>query len=76
VLLHALADLSSELAAPVGDTIRRRQLAEWATNRPDDLHLEPDLLALGLLALTRTDGMISIEIEGIFAQMSVDPSSS
>ena len=73
VLLRVLADLTAEPAAPIGDTILRRQLAEWAAGRPDNLHLEPDLLALGVLGWTRLHGVISMEIEGIFEQMGIDP---
>ena len=73
VLLRALAELTPEPAPAVRDTILRRQLAEWAANRPDNLQLEPDLLALGVLGWTRLHGVISMEIEGIFEQMGIDP---
>ena len=73
VLLRALADLTPDPAPPVGDATLRRQLVEWAGNRPDNLQLDPGVLALGVLGWTRLHGVISMEIEGILEPTGIDP---
>jgi hypothetical protein len=74
VILAALADVSLGEGAPaVGDAARRRQLTRWGASRSDDEPLEPAVLQLALLAWTRLHGVVSLEIEGFFDQVGVDP---
>lgn len=50
-----------------------RQLARWARDRPGDSHLPAAILFLGVSAWTRLHGVVSLEIEGMFAAMNIDP---
>jgi AcrR family transcriptional regulator len=73
VILAALSDVETGSGhTTVTDTALRRQLASWAknTNEPND---DPAVLLLGLTAWTRMNGILSLEIEGVFAQMGIDP---
>ena len=73
VILAALADLGpADVASSVTDTVLARQLTAWG-NPPGQNRLEPGVLLLGLTAWTRLHGIISLEIEGVFAQMGIDP---
>ncbi len=73
VLLAALAELGPADDAPsVGDPILGRQLAGWA-DRHGEPPLAPGVLLLGLAAWTRMHGIVSLEIEGVFEQLGVDP---
>jgi AcrR family transcriptional regulator len=71
VILAALSDLGTGKGA-VTDTILRRQLKAWAENT-NEAHNDPGILQLGLTAWTRMHGILSLEIEGIFTQMGIDP---
>jgi len=73
VILAALSDIDAGSGhTTVTDTTLRRQLARWAenTNEPQD---DPAVLLLGLTAWTRINGILSLEIEGIFTQMGIEP---
>jgi AcrR family transcriptional regulator len=73
VILAALSDIDTGSGhTAVSDRILRRQLASWAenTNEPHD---DPAVLLLGLTAWTRLNGILSLEIEGIFTQIGIDP---
>lgn len=73
-LLHAMRDLQSpDARLPEVDTSLRRQLIAWNADRGDDVELDPGLLALGIATWTRANGVISLEIEGAFDQMGLDP---
>jgi len=73
VLLAALAELGPASGAPsVGDPSLRRQLADWA-ERHGEPALAPGVLLLGLAAWTRMHGIVSLEIEGVFEQLGVEP---
>jgi AcrR family transcriptional regulator len=73
VLLAALAELGPAAAAPrVGDRILARQLADWGDSHGEPA-LAPGVLLLGLAAWTRMHGIVSLEIEGVFEQLGVDP---
>jgi AcrR family transcriptional regulator len=73
VILTALADLGPDSTAPsVTDTVLARQLTAWG-GQPGQDPLEPGVLLLGLCAWTRLHGIISLEIEGVFDQMGIDP---
>ncbi len=73
VLLAALAELGPAAGAPsVGDAVLGRQLADWG-ERHGEAGLAPGVLLLGLAAWTRMHGIVSLEIEGVFEQLGVDP---
>lgn len=75
-LLDAIADLGppSTNGARAGKAgTLDRQLERWARNRPGGSHLPPAVLQLGVLAWTRLHGVVSLEIEGVFAAMDLDP---
>jgi AcrR family transcriptional regulator len=74
VLLVALSDLDPDRPGPaVADAALRRQLADWQRNRSPELELDPGIAALGIAAWTRIHGIVSLEIEGFFTQVGVDP---
>jgi len=74
VVLVALAELALPGATPaVSDVVLRRQLAQWSATRSDEARVEPGVLLTGLLFWTRMHGIVSLEIEGFFAQGGVDP---
>ena len=73
VLLAALAELGPADAAPrVGDPELARQLTDWA-ERHGEPALAAGVLLLGVAAWTRMHGIVSLEIEGVFEQLGVDP---
>ena len=74
VILTALAELDPYTdAPPVSDAVLARQLGAWGASDGDEPPLKPGVLLLGILAWTRLHGIISLEIEGVFVQMDVDP---
>ena len=74
VVLAGVAELGpSDQAPAVPDDILRHQLAAWGNRSSEHPHLEPTVLLLGLVAWTRMHGIISLEIEGFFDQVGVDP---
>ena len=50
----------------------RRELVHWGNGSEDSPH-DPRVLFLGLLAWTRIHGIISLEIEGFFEQIGIEP---
>jgi hypothetical protein len=73
VILAALSDIDTGPGHPtVTDTVLRRQLKGWAENTNEALN-DPGVLLLGLTAWTRLNGILSLEIEGIFTQMGIAP---
>jgi hypothetical protein len=54
------------------DPILARQLADWS-DRHGEPELAPGVLLLGVAAWTRMHGIVSLEIEGVFKQLDVDP---
>jgi hypothetical protein len=73
-LLTALADLDGSPPAIVNDATLKRQLQIWGQRQNTGAVLAPGDLMLGLVAWTRLHGIISLEIEGFFVQVGVDPS--
>jgi len=74
VVLAALVELDPDLPGPpVTDAALKRELAEWQRTRSPDLEVDPGIAALGLLTWTRMHGIVSLEIEGFFEQVGVDP---
>jgi AcrR family transcriptional regulator len=74
VILSALAELDTSPPPPVSDTILGRQLEEWGERQPSNVAQASGSLLLGMVAWTRLHGIISLEIEGFFLQVGVDPS--
>jgi AcrR family transcriptional regulator len=73
IVLAALSELGpAEQAATVSDPVLRRELAHWGSRSANSPH-DPRVLLIGLLAWTRVHGIISLEIEGFFEQVGVDP---
>ena len=71
VFLTAVSDLEH---APEPFRVPRaleRELEAWAAAAKDPHH--PRVLLRGVVAWTRLHGIISLEIEGVFAQMGLDP---
>jgi Tetracyclin repressor-like, C-terminal domain len=73
VCLTALAELGpAERASKVTDPVLRGELTNWG-DRSEESRLDPRVLLMGLLSWTRAHGIISLEIEGFFEQVGVDP---
>jgi AcrR family transcriptional regulator len=72
-VLAALSELGpTEQAATVSDSELRGELVDWGNGSEDSPH-DPRVLFLGLLAWTRIHGVISLEIEGFFEQIGIEP---
>ena len=73
-ILTGLVDLGPADAVPaVADRALRRELDAWAADRPEGPAPPSGVLLLGMLAWTRLHGIVSLEIEGFFDQVGVDP---
>ena len=73
IVLAALSEPGpAEQAATVSDPVLRGEPAHRG-NRPASSPRDPRVLLIGLLAWTRVHGIISLEIEGFFEQVGVDP---
>ncbi len=72
LILTSLAEIETAAGAPVTDIILARQLAAWG-NAPGQEPYPSAVLLLGLTAWTRLHGIISLEIEGTFTQLGVEP---
>ena len=75
VLLTDLAGLDPTTPAPtVSDPALRRAIQRWGKVRAGGQISDPGVLLLGLLAWSRVHGIVSLEIEGFYEQVGVDPS--
>ena len=75
VLLAGLAGPDPTKPAPkVENAALRRELQRWGKVRAGDQVSDPGVLLLGLLAWSRLHGILSLEIEGFYEQVGVDPS--
>jgi AcrR family transcriptional regulator len=73
IVLAALSEMgAAERAATVNDSELRRELVGWGNGSEDSPH-DPRVLFLGLLASIRIHGVISLEIDGFFEQIGIDP---
>jgi AcrR family transcriptional regulator len=72
-LLSALADLSTSPPPPVSDKILETQLEQWGARQDPGTTPVAGNLMLGLAAWTRLHGIISLEIDGFFLPVGVDP---
>jgi hypothetical protein len=74
VILVSLTDLDCPSAPRVvTDAALARQLTAWGTFDEVEDPPDPGVLLLSLTAWTRLHGIISLEIEGVFTQMGIDP---
>jgi AcrR family transcriptional regulator len=73
IVLAALSEMGpAEQAATVNDSELRRELVRWG-NGSEDSPYDPRVLFLGLLASIRIHGVISLEIDGFFEQIGIEP---
>jgi AcrR family transcriptional regulator len=72
-ILSALADLSTSPPPAVSDRILQSQLEQWGARQDPGTTPAAGNLLLGLAAWTRLHGIISLEIDGFFLQVGVDP---
>jgi AcrR family transcriptional regulator len=74
VLLAGLADLDATGPMPkLGDPALRREIRRWGKARAGGQVSDPGVLLLGLLGWSRLHGIVSLEIEGFYEQVGVDP---
>jgi AcrR family transcriptional regulator len=74
VLLANLAELDPTNPAPrVSSPKLRREVQHWGKVRAGGQISDPGVLLLGLLAWSRIHGIISLEIEGFYDQVGVNP---
>jgi AcrR family transcriptional regulator len=76
--MHLILDALAALDRPEGSDAATggaldAQLTRWAKARAEDDGLPADVLQLGVVTWTRLHGIISLEIEGVFTSMGVDP---
>jgi len=71
-LLELFPDTGSQLAGETLPAALTRQLREWALGHERD-PADPGRLYRGVIAWTRLHGFVSVEIEGAFASMGIDP---
>jgi AcrR family transcriptional regulator len=72
-VLAALSEMGpAERAATVSDPELGRELVQWGNGSQDSSH-DPRVLYFGLAAWTRIHGIISLEIEGFFEQIGIEP---
>jgi AcrR family transcriptional regulator len=74
VMLAALTDLNPAAPAPKIDSpALRREIQGWGKVRAGGQISDPGVLLLGLVAWSRMHGIVSLEIEGFYDQVGVDP---
>ncbi len=74
VLLTDLSGLHPTQPAPkIKDAALRREIQRWGKVRAGGAISDPGVLLLGLLAWSRMHGIVSLEIEGFYEQVGVDP---
>jgi AcrR family transcriptional regulator len=74
VVLAGLAELDPAGPAPTVDSpALRREIKRWGKVRAGGQISDPGVLLLGLLAWSRMHGIVSLEIEGFYEQVGVDP---
>jgi hypothetical protein len=57
----------------LGDPALRREIRRWGKARAGGQVSDPGVLLLGLLGWSRLHGIVSLEIEGFYEQVGVDP---
>jgi AcrR family transcriptional regulator len=71
--VYARAGVEGDVRPPLGKTLTK-QLRAWAVTRSRDPGT-PETLYQGVITWTRLHGFVSLEIEGAFASMGIDPDS-
>jgi AcrR family transcriptional regulator len=69
--VYARAGVGAAVEQPLGKTLTK-QLRAWAVKRSRDPGT-PETLYQGVITWTRLHGFVSLEIEGAFASMGIDP---
>jgi AcrR family transcriptional regulator len=72
-ILSALDELEQSPTPPVSDPVLGHELEEWGKRQGSGAVRDEGVLLLGLVAWTRLHGIISLEIEGFFLQVGVNP---
>jgi AcrR family transcriptional regulator len=72
-ILTALDELDPSTSVVVSDAVLGRELKEWGKRQDASKDYEEGALLLGMVAWTRLHGIVSLEIEGFFLQVEVDP---
>jgi len=74
VLLAALVELDQALPGPrISSPALQSEVQRWREVRAGGQVSDPGILLLGLLAWSRAHGIVSLEIEGFYDQVGVDP---
>lgn len=74
VVLSAIAGLDAAKDVPkVHSPALRREVQRWGKVRAGGQISDPGVLLLGLLGWSRIHGIVSLEIEGFYEQVGVDP---
>jgi hypothetical protein len=72
-ILSALDELDHSSSPAVSDEVLGRELKQWGTRQGVREDFEESALLLGIVAWTRLHGIVSLEIEGFFLPLEVDP---
>jgi AcrR family transcriptional regulator len=72
-ILSALDELGDSTPPTVSDAVLGRELKQWGERQGSHAEDEGGALLLGMVAWTRLHGIVSLEIEGFFLQVEVDP---
>ena len=74
VVLTGLAGLAPATPGPpVENAALRAEIQQWGEVRAGGQLSDPGVLLLGLLTWSRMHGIVSLEIEGFYEQVGVDP---
>jgi AcrR family transcriptional regulator len=72
-ILSALEELDHSPPPAVSDAVLGGELKEWGKRQGPGVDYQEGALLLGMVAWTRLHGIVSLEIEGFFLQVGVDP---
>jgi AcrR family transcriptional regulator len=70
--LEVLREIYDKAQAEVPERLEA-QLARWSRGRPQASDLSVFVLRKGLVAWTRLHGVVSLEIDGVFRSLGIDP---
>jgi AcrR family transcriptional regulator len=73
VILSAFDDLDGPSVPQLNDPVLGRELEKWGKRQGSGAARDESVLLLGMVAWTRLHGIVSLEIEGFFLQVDVDP---
>jgi AcrR family transcriptional regulator len=72
-VLSALDELDDSPSPAVNDAVLGRELEKWGKRQGSSKDYDEGALLLGMVAWTRLHGIVSLEIEGFFLEVDVDP---